>query len=102
MGEQYEIVLHETAERELDTLPADVRSELIQQIKQAASLKQPTEHSNVKPLRDTNGLFRFRVGNYRAVGDLDLPHLRVLAVGERDGFYKNKKFDAIDRAGDSI
>lgn len=98
----YEILLHETAEKELDSLPDEVRSELIQQIKQASNLKQPTEHSNVKPLRDTNGLFRFRVGQYRAVGDLDLPHLRILAIGKRDGFHKNKKFDAIDRATDSI
>jgi mRNA-degrading endonuclease RelE of RelBE toxin-antitoxin system len=98
----YEIILHETAERELNDLPDDVRDDLTRQIKEASNLKQPTEHSNVKPLRDTNGLFRFRVGSYRAVGDLDLPHLRILAVGERDGFYKNKKFDAIDRATDSI
>jgi mRNA-degrading endonuclease RelE of RelBE toxin-antitoxin system len=102
MGNQYEVVLHETAERELDNLPSDVRSDLIQQIQQAAAMKQPTEHSKVKPLRDTNGLFRFRVGSYRALGDLDLPHLRILAIGERDGFYENEKFKAIDRAGDSI
>jgi len=102
MGEQYNIILHETAERELDSIPDEPRSDFIQLFKQASKLQQPTSHSNVKPLRDTDGLFRFRVSNYRALGDLDLPNLRILAVGKREGFYEKKKHEAIDRATDSI
>jgi len=102
MGEQYQIILHETAEKELDSIPEEPRSTFIQQFKQASKLQQPTSHSNVKPLRNTDGLFRFRAGNYRALGDLDLPHLRILAVGKREEFYETKKHKAIDRATDSI
>lgn len=103
MGQsEYQIILHESAQRELDAMPSETRDKLTTQIKDAAQRKQPTNHPNVKPLRETNGLFRFRAGDYRAVGDLDLPHLRILAIGEREGFYEDKKYTAMERATDSI
>ena len=102
MQPAYSIILHESAQNELDTIPAQARSTLKTKIQEASQHKQPSDHSCAKPLRNTDGLFRLREGDYRCLCKLETPHLMVLAVGEREGFYEEYKSKAMDRATDSI
>lgn len=83
----YTVEAHPHAANELDRIPEDARSELIDMAYDAATHRQPSEHQNAKLMRDGNGLFRLRYGDYRALCALDSPRLVVLAAGPRKDIY---------------
>lgn len=87
----YEITVHRTAKRELDSLTTDQRERLTNVIADIAECREPTSHSKVKPLEGQDGLLRVRVGDVRAVLELQQPELRVLRCGHRSSVY-----DAVD------
>ena len=84
---RYETAIHTTAKRELDDLDADARDRLTDAIVEVAEHRKPTEHSSVAILEGQDGLYRLRVGDLRAVLQLDKPTLRVLTCGRRASVY---------------
>ena len=84
---RYETSIHTTAKRELDDLNADARDRLTDAIVEVAEHRKPTEHSSVRILEGQDGLYRLRVGDLRAVLQLDRPYLRVLTCGRRASVY---------------
>ena len=92
---RYETAIHTTAKRELDDLDADARNRLTDAIVEVAEHRKPTEHSSVTILEGQDGLYRLRVGDLRAVLQLDKPTLRVIACGRRASVY-----DDIDEIAD--
>ena len=84
---RYETAIHTTAKRELDDLDADARDRLTDAIVKVAEHRKPTEHSSVTILEGQDGLYRLRVGDLRAVLQLDKPTLRVLTCGRRASVY---------------
>ena len=92
---RYETAIHTTAKRELDDLDADARDRLTDAIVEVAEHRKPTEHSSVTILEGQDGLYRLRVGDLRAVLQLDKPTLRVIACGRRASVY-----DDIDEVAD--
>ena len=87
----YELSIHRSAERELDNLTDDQRERLTDTIADVAREREPTSHEKVAPLEGQDGLLRVRVGDVRAVLELQPPKLRVLRCGHRSVVY-----DAVD------
>ena len=92
---RYTTTIHTTAKRELDDLDDDERERLTDAIVDVAEHRKPTEHSSVTILEGQDGLYRLRVGDLRAVLQLDQPELKVLRVGHRANVY-----DVIDEIDD--
>ena len=92
---RYTTTIHTTAKRELDGLDDDERDRLTDAIVDVAEHRQPTQHSSVTILEGQDGLYRLRVGDLRAVLQLDQPELKVLRVGHRANVY-----DVIDEIDD--
>ena len=84
---RYETSIHTTAKRELNDLDADERDRLTDAIVEGAEHRKPTDHSSVRILEGQDGLYRLRVGDLRAVLQLDKPTLRVLTCGRRASVY---------------
>jgi len=83
----YETAIHRTAKRELNALPDAERERLTDAIVDVAGHRKPTDHESVRMLEGQDGLYRLRVGDLRAVLQLDRPHLRVLTCGRRASVY---------------
>jgi len=62
-----------------------------QTIKDVCEHRQPTEHPRTKHLEGQEGKFRIRVGELRAVCELDKPLLKIYIINYRNGVY-----DSID------
>jgi len=88
---RYEPTIHRSAKRELEQIDADARERLTDTIAAVARERKPSSHEKVRQLEGPQGLLRVRVGDYRAVLELESPELRVLRVGHRSEVY-----DALD------
>jgi len=84
----YQITLHPTAKRELNTLTSNERDRLTDALTDVAGEREPTSHPKTKSLEGQPGLFRVRVGDVRAVCTLQKPELRILRVGYRSDVYE--------------
>jgi len=82
----YETTIHRQARTELHRVPERTRDELVAKVKGAACRRQPTEHPDVKVLRNYD-MFRVRAGRHRALCTLQQPEVRVLLVDHRDKVY---------------
>jgi len=85
---EYDLVARPGARRTLagDDPPDALRDTL----HEVASRRSPTDHPKTSPLRNSqlpSGLFRVRVGDWRAVCRLDQPRLEVICVAHRDEVY---------------
>ncbi|MCZ7362016.1 MAG: type II toxin-antitoxin system RelE/ParE family toxin [Candidatus Methanoperedens sp.] len=86
----YNVLLTQRALKDLDALEKQVRIRIIKKLKEYAS----------KPIRDTRklespkiGTYRFRVGDYRVVFDIEVfdidgENLVVLRAGHRKTIYR--------------
>lgn len=84
---QYQLAIHTSAKRELDAMTDADRERLTDAIAEVAHERKPTAHASVRLLEGQDGLYRLRVGDMRAVLELDRPALRVLRVGHRADVY---------------
>ena len=86
---QYQIKLHPTAKRELESLSDSTQATLTDRLSEVSKQEQPTSHPKAKHLRGQDDLFRVRGAGARAVCRLDKPDLRILKVGKRNGVYRD-------------
>ena len=93
----YHVTLHPTAKRELNDLPDSTRTELRDRLTDAAERREPSAHPSAKHLTGTDGLFRIRAEDTRAICRLEKPELQVLRVGKRSEVY-----DIIDDIDDRL
>lgn len=91
----YRPVIHTAAKRELDSLNDTARERLTDLLADVAREREPSSHEKVKPLEGKDGLLRVRVGDYRAIIELEQPDLCVLRCGHRSSVY-----DVVDEIGD--
>jgi mRNA-degrading endonuclease RelE of RelBE toxin-antitoxin system len=85
----YQLAIHTTAKRELESLSDGERERLTNAIAAVSEHRAPTDHPSVRLLEGQDGLYRLRVGDLRAVLELDKPTLRTLRVGRRNGVYES-------------
>jgi mRNA-degrading endonuclease RelE of RelBE toxin-antitoxin system len=85
---EYELVARPGAQR---TLSGDVPPEALRDVlHEVAGYRSPTDHPKASTLRNSqlpSGLYRVRVGDWRAVCRLDQPRLEVICVAHRDEVY---------------
>jgi mRNA interferase RelE/StbE len=77
-----EIVFTHSAFRQLKKLDRKIQKRIINKLKFFASQKNPLQFA--EPLRDRRfGQFRFRIGDYRAIFDVEKEKIIILKVGHR-------------------
>jgi mRNA interferase RelE/StbE len=83
----YAVEILPAALRELDRLPPAVRQRLIQRLDALALQPRP---SGIKRVVGAPGVYRIRVGEYRAIYRIDDPSRRVIVerVGHRKDVYR--------------
>lgn len=82
-----EVKIHKKALKELNSLPADVRSKILDICK---SMGVDPFEGDVKPLKDMPGMFRRRLGNYRIAFSVNFNanEVIILKIGKREKFYE--------------
>jgi len=86
----YKIALRPQAESTLQRLSDYERERIIDALSDVARHEQPSSHPGVRALKgDKQGQLRLRVGNWRAVLELEKPDLLVHTIGDRDTIYND-------------
>ena len=80
------VIYAPSASAQLDALPQSVQIRIVDKIAFYAS--QPDTLSFAKPLTGYNA-YRFRIGDYRAIVEVNGEILFVLLVVKREGAYRN-------------
>ena len=94
----YELAVHSRARAEIDALATEYDTEdLKDRIRGAATCRQPKTHPAVGQVEKYDELLRVRGGGIRALVAFEPPHLVLLVVGKRPGFYKRAPKTAMDR-----
>lgn len=83
----YRIVFKPQAEKELKKFPVNVQLQIIHKLKYFLSFSDPLHFAS--SLKDHDlGDYRFRVGDYRVIFDMEGETLVILSVGHRREIYK--------------
>lgn len=83
----YKIVFRPQAEKELKKFPASLQLQIIRKLKYFLSSADPLHFAS--SLKDHDlGSYRFRIGDYRVIFDLEEETLVILSVGHRREIYK--------------
>jgi len=78
----------EKAAKEVDKLPSKIRKRILEKLKFYSSQRNPLRFA--ERLRDQRfGEYRFRIGDYRILFDVDTKKIIVLKVGHRKDIYKD-------------
>jgi len=88
---KYKVEYTKRAFKELKALPTKVAKKILDKIKYFKSQKDPLSYA--KKLKDSKfGTYRFRIGEYRAIFDIDdkgnIKILLILTVKHRKDIYK--------------
>jgi mRNA interferase RelE/StbE len=82
-----EIIFTHSAFRQLKKLDKKIQKRIIKKLKFFASQKNPLQFA--EPLRDRRfGQFRFRIGDYRVIFDVEKEKIIILKVGHRKDIYR--------------
>jgi mRNA interferase RelE/StbE len=82
-----EIIFTHSAFRQLKKLDKKIQKRIINKLKFFASQKNPLQFA--EPLRDRRfGQFRFRIGDYRVIFDVEKEKIIILKVGHRKDIYR--------------
>lgn len=80
---RYRIEYGDTALRELDSLPAKQRAQILRKIER---LRQGL-HGDIKRLREAETAYRLRMGNHRVLFDVEDDVIVIRRVGDRKIIY---------------
>lgn len=82
---QYQIFYTKRAERDLAKLDSQIKKRLDKAIKRMSN----NPHIYSEHLTDTRlGMYRFRVGDYRVIFDIDKNNIVILRIGHRKKIYR--------------
>jgi len=82
---EYRIVYANRLIKDLSRLSPEVRSRIRETLKRYA--KTPLEHAR-KMVDPALGTYRFRIGDYRAIFDIEDSDLVILRIGHRRDIYR--------------
>lgn len=79
--------LKEEAAREIDKLSPQVRDRILRKLKFYSSRENPLKYA--EKIKDPGfGEYKFRIGDYRAIFDLEGSKITILKVGHRKDIYR--------------
>ena len=89
---QWKVKYSDESEDYLSKLPSEIRTRILKKIKFYRLTGNPLKYAK-KLKKPELGTYRFRIGNYRAIFDIDdkgnIKILMILLVGHRKDIYKN-------------
>ncbi len=81
----YRLVYTQRATKDISKLPAEIK----QRIKKALEKYVENPFLYATKMADSSlGMYRFRVGSYRILFDIENNDIVILRIGSRDGIYK--------------
>jgi len=81
----YKVVFTQRALKDWKTLDKEVQNRIAKKLRECA--KDPFKHAR-KLIHPKIGTYRFRIGDYRVVFDVDGENIVVLRIGHRKNIYK--------------
>jgi mRNA interferase RelE/StbE len=84
---QYRYEFTKSAFRQLARLPKTSQRQIIKKLDYFASARDPLGFAN-RLINSDIGTYRFRIGNYRVVFDMENETMVILAVGNRKDIYR--------------
>ena len=82
----YRIEMRSKALKNLETLSPDIQKRILQKLEFYASSSSPLVFAH--PLKNSSGLYRFRVGDWRIIFVHKEEVLVIYAIGHRSEIYK--------------
>ena len=79
-------VITQTAQKTLDKMHVKMRERILLKLHWYSLQEDPLAFAT--PLKDTEGLVRYRIGSYRVIVHPNGTILTVLKIGKRDSVYK--------------
>lgn len=83
--------IHVYDQDQLDSLPEETREQVVEEIEEAATHRNPNSYRNAEKLNTKHDLFKIRVGSYRVIFGVVSRYLIVFRVCYRGdaGVYRN-------------
>ena len=81
----YNVLITETAQKDLKNLDNDTKKRILEKLKYL--LKDPIAFSR-KLVNSKTGEYRFRIGDYRIIFDIDDKNIAILKIGHRKDIYE--------------
>lgn len=91
MQPKYQLQVAQEAIDNLHSLPADDQMRVESILDEVAKNEKPTDHPKVKVLNNNQPekLYKIRIGDHRAVAQLDKPLLKILRFDRRSKVYES-------------
>ena len=81
----YEVIFTQRAERDFKSIDREMQNRITTRLKEYS--KEPLKYAR-KLINPKIGTYRFRIGDYRVVFDIEGSDLVILRVGHRSEIYK--------------
>lgn len=81
----YRIVFTQRALKDLKNIDKEMQKRIAAKLKEYA--KEPLRHTR-KLINPKMGMYRFRIGDYRVIFDIDRENIVILRIGHRRDIYK--------------
>ena len=81
----YNVVFTQRAVKDLENIDEQMRNRIAVKLREYA--KEPQRYAR-KLINSKIGTYRFRIGDYRVVFDIDRENIAILRVGHRKSIYK--------------
>lgn len=81
----YKIVITEKAVKDLENIDKEMKNRIAKKLKKYS--KEPLKHAQ-KLMSPRIGTYRFRIGDYRVIFDIDYENIVILRIGNRKNIYK--------------
>ncbi|WXG42021.1 MAG: type II toxin-antitoxin system RelE/ParE family toxin [Candidatus Freyarchaeum deiterrae] len=81
----YRIVFTRRALKDLESIDKEMQNRIAAKLKECS--KEPLRYAN-KLVNPKIGTYRFRIGDYRVIFDIDGENIVILRVGHRRNIYK--------------
>ncbi len=81
----YKVVFTQRALKDLENIDKEMQNRIAMKLKEYA--KTPLKYAR-KLINHKIGTYRFRIGDYRAIFDIDNKNVVILRIGHRRSIYK--------------
>ncbi|MCL5991684.1 MAG: type II toxin-antitoxin system RelE/ParE family toxin [Bacteroidetes bacterium] len=81
----HKVIITARAEKDLNSIENSIRIRILKKLKEYSS--NPFDYSE-KITNKMLGTYRFRIGDYRAIADIDGDEIIILRVGHRKEIYR--------------
>lgn len=83
----YKYIFRKNAEKELKKIPRNIQIQIIKKLKYFISSSNPLDFASY--LKDSDlGMYRFRIGDYRVIFDVEGEEIIILTLGHRREIYR--------------